>query len=73
MTERIHDTLMMDKGSEITVTVEGRTYEMTVAYAYSDNSIARANARTVVAWIRPGGYSVTLRNDNLDRYDVRKR
>lgn len=67
----VTSTERMQRGDKITVTVDGRIHEMTVNFIYDDQSIAQANSRTVLAHIRPGGYSVTLRNDNLRKYDVR--
>lgn len=58
-------------GDTVEVTVSGRTYPMTISMVYTDPSIGAANARTAIAHIRPGGYSVALRNDNLAAYGVR--
>jgi hypothetical protein len=49
----------------------GNDNEMTVWRTYHDQSIGRANSFTVMAHIRPGGYGVSLHNDNLGRYNVR--
>lgn len=68
----VTSTENLQRGDKLLVTVDGREYEMTVNVTYTDQSIAQANARTVLAHIRPGGYSVTLRNDNLRKYNVRK-
>jgi hypothetical protein len=57
-------------GDRINVTVDGRTYEMTVWRIYNDPSLGWANSLTALAHIRPGGYGVSLRNDNLGKYAV---
>lgn len=72
-TGKVGSAEMLSRGDKITVTVDGKDYDMTVNVVYNDQSLAFFNSRTVLAHIRPGGYSVSLRNDNLRKYDVRWR
>ena len=61
---RVGDRIMIRTDS-------GNDRGMTVWRIYRDQSIGYANSLTVMAHIRPGGYGVSLRNDNLAKYDVR--
>ena len=57
----------LSEGDLLRVHVDGRPLEVTVSRVYWDPSLGAAHARTVVAHVRPGGYSVTLRDDHTLR------
>ena len=52
----------LEVGDRIAVTRDGRTYEMTVHTITPAMSAGRAVSAgpSVMAWIRPGGYGVTI-------------
>ena len=61
---KIGDRVTVNPGS-------GNPVAVTVWRQYEDPSIGLADACTVLARIRPGGYGITLRQSNMQRHDVR--
>ena len=63
---RVRTTSDLEVGDEIVVEAWGRgPHHMTVSGIYNDRSKAAHNARTVMAHIRPGGYSITFDDMHL--------
>lgn len=67
MSDRIRTTSSLQVGDQIVVIPQGRQlgHAMTVTRIYTDQSKAAHNSRTVVAHIRPGGYSITFDDMHL--------
>ena len=62
------------KGDRVQVTLpSGSDATMYVVAVYTDNSLAQGNARTALINLRPdaSGYGITLRPDNVARYNAR--
>lgn len=71
--DTLYNTYRARVGDIISVTRDGRTYDMTVWRIEPPGTAATRYAAGphVFAWIRPGGYGVTLDAGNVEQYSAR--